>query len=77
MTADEKQRAAQALLNMPLFINLWDELEASAINRCINAKPEDHETRSAMAAEARAIRNFRSQIKSLAQSATEGKKAPA
>ena len=77
MTDEERKRAAQAIINMPLFNMLWDDLEASAINRCINAKPEDHETRSVMAAEARAIRNFRSQIKSLAQSADEGKKAPA
>lgn len=77
MTPDEKQRAAQAIISAPLFNMLWDDLEASAINRCINAKPEDHETRSVMAAEARAIRNFRDRIKSLAQSTVEGKKAPA
>lgn len=77
MTPDERQRAAQALLSMPLFIQLWDELEMSAINRCIAAKPEDDETRRVMASEARVIRLFRDKIKALSQSSVEGKKAPA
>jgi hypothetical protein len=77
MTPDEKRRAAQTLIDMPLFNALWDELERSAIDRCISAKPEDDETRRVMASEARVIRLFRSQIMSLAQSKAEGKKAPA
>lgn len=77
MTDEERRRIAQALLDMPLFNQLWDELETSAIDRCIHAKPNDDETRRVMAAEARVIRLFRDRIRSLAQSAVEGKKAPA
>jgi hypothetical protein len=77
MTDEERKRAAQALLDMPLFNQLWDELETAAVDRCINAKPNDDETRRVMASEARVIRLFRDRIRSLAQSAVEGKKAPA
>lgn len=77
MTDDDRQRAAQTLLEIPLFNQLWDELETQAVNRCINAKPDDDESRRVFASEARAIRNFRDKIKSLAQSAVEGRKAPA
>ncbi|MNY83284.1 hypothetical protein D3C86_2259520 [compost metagenome] len=56
-----------------------DDLEAAAINGCINAPVTDDETRSAYAAEARAIRKFRSKLKFLVeeQATADGKGAPA
>ncbi|ODR92444.1 hypothetical protein [Sinorhizobium alkalisoli] len=78
MRSDEKSAAARALLDNPLFERLMDELEAAAINGCVNAKLTDHETRAAFAAEARAIRNFRSKLKFLTEQAkVEGTGAPA
>lgn len=77
MTDDEKQRAAQALLDMPIFHQLWDELERQATSACIFAPPTDHEARQAHAAEARAIIAFRNMLKSRAQASTSGRKAPA
>lgn len=78
MHLDEKAAAARALLDDPLFERLMDELEAAAINGCVNAKLTDHETRAAFAAEARAIRNLRGKLKFLAeQPKGEGTDAPA
>jgi len=78
MHSDERTAAARALLDDPLFERLMDDLEATAVNGCINAKLTDHESRAAFAAEARAIRNFRGKLKFLAEQAkTEGIGAPA
>lgn len=76
----DKERVAQAtdLLNTPLFHELWDEMEQWAINGCIHAKAIDHETRAAFAAEARAIRNFRSKLNVIVDEAKVTRKgAPA
>lgn len=78
MTDEERARAAQILLDMPLFHALWDDMETAAINRCLNCKVEDHEARLAHAIEARAIRNFRTMLKITADQANGGgNKAPA
>lgn len=78
MNSDERIATARALLDNPLFERLMDELEAAAINGCINAKLIDHETRAAFAAEARAIRNLRGKLKFLIEKAKpEGTGAPA
>ena len=79
MKQDEKRAAARALLDNPLFHTVMDDLEAAAINGCINAPVTDDETRAAYAAEARAIRKFRSKLKFLAeeQANADGKGAPA
>ncbi|MBM3091604.1 hypothetical protein GFB56_12335 [Ensifer sp. T173] len=79
MKPAEKQAAARAMLDNPLFHLIMDDLEASAINGCINAPVTDDETRGAFAAEARAIRKFRSKLKFLAeeQATADGKGAPA
>jgi Mg-chelatase subunit ChlI len=69
---DERTAAARALLDNPLFERLMDELEAAAINGCVNAKLTDHETRAAFAAEARAIRNFRGKLRFLREQARAG-----
>lgn len=77
MIEDEHRRAAQTILAVPLFNELWDELEKAAINATINADYTDHEKRQAMAAEVRAIRRVRSRLASLAEQAPVSRKAPA
>ncbi|OCP36743.1 hypothetical protein [Ensifer sp. LC163] len=79
MKPDEKRAAARAMLDNPLFHLVMDDLEASAINGCIAAPLKDDEARAAYAAEARAVRNFRSKLKFLAegQANADGKDAPA
>ncbi|BEV44774.1 hypothetical protein [Afipia carboxidovorans] len=78
MTDDDRKRAAQTVLEVPFFIQLWDELEQAAINGCIYAKNTDHETRQAYAAEVRAIRSVRQRLESAASGqSSAGRKAPA
>ncbi|MBX5206697.1 hypothetical protein [Rhizobium sp. NZLR11] len=78
MTPAEKTAQARSLLDTPLFHALWDEMEAAAINACIYADPKDDEKRGAYAAEARAIRNFRSKLNALVSEAnTQRNGAPA
>lgn len=77
MTNDERRRAAQTILAVPLFNELWDEIEQAAINATINADYADHEKRQAMAAEVRAIRKVRSRLASLAEQAPVSRNAPA
>ncbi|MBO0125116.1 hypothetical protein [Agrobacterium sp. OT33] len=78
MTDEQKAAAARSLNDNPLFHLLMDEIEATAINGCVNAKVTDHETRAGYAAEARAIRNLRSKLNHLAEEAKAGaNRAPA
>lgn len=78
MTDDDRRRAAQTILEIPYFHQLWDELEQAAINATINAKMNDDETRRNAAAEARAIRNVRSRLRAIAEEKeTKSRRAPA
>lgn len=77
MTDEERRHAAQAILEFPLFVQLWDELEQVAINACLLAKYDDHEGRQAHAAEARAIRRVRQRLEALAGQSDAGRRAPA
>jgi len=78
MTDEDRKRAAQAVLEIPFFAQLWDELEQAAINACIFAKHDDHEARQAHAAEARAIIRIRQRLESVAQGQSDvGRRAPA
>lgn len=80
MTNEDQRRAAEAILSIPFFNKLWDDLEQSAINACIFAKHDDHEARQAFAAEARAIKSIRSRLESISkegQSEPVSRKAPA
>jgi hypothetical protein len=78
MTDAEKVAQARALLDVPLFHVLWDEMEKAAVDACIFADPKDDEKRHAYAAEARAIRNFRSKLNALVSEANHTRKgAPA
>lgn len=74
-----RRRAAEArqMLDIPLFNELWDEIEKSAVNACIGAAPTDHETRSAYAAEVRAIRKFRSKLNFIFEEAKAANNRPA
>jgi hypothetical protein len=66
MTDEERKRAAEAVLSIPFFTNLINELESAAVNACIFAPINDDETRRNQAAEARAIKRIRSRIESIA-----------
>lgn len=72
MRDEEKSAAARALLDNPLFHLLMDDIEATAINGCVNAKTTDHEARAAYAAEIRAIRNLRNKLNHLTEEAKAG-----
>lgn len=69
--------AVRSMVEIPYFNELWDDLERAAVNSCINAAPTDHETRAAYAAEARAIRKFRSRLNSVIGEAKAANNAPA
>ena len=75
----ERASAAQAVLAIPLFNELFDELETTEVNMAVNAQVHDHEARQGHLAAVRAIRNLRSRIGALANEGqpSGGKKAPA
>jgi hypothetical protein len=78
MTDEDRRHAAQAVLEIPFFTHLWSELEQAAVNACIFADNTDHETRQAFAAEARAIKQVRQRLESIANGQSgAGRKAPA
>jgi len=78
MTDDDRRRAAQAVLEHPILMELLNEFEQSAINATLNSKSTDHEGRLAHATEARTIRNLLSRIRSIAgQTETVSRRAPA
>lgn len=86
MTEEERQArellsrkayAVETMFQIPYFTELWDEFERVAINTCINADPLDHETRAAYAAEARAIRKFRSKLNRVLVEAKAVRSVPA
>lgn len=78
MREEDRIAYARDLASNPLFISIMDDIEATAINGCVNAKTTDHETRAAYAAEVRAIRNLRSRLNHLTEEAkVSAKGAPA
>lgn len=77
MNAEAKAKLAEQLLQNPLFDEVMDYLERNAIEACINAELTDNETRAAAAAEARAIRNFRSACVSKLHNIRQMKSVPA
>ncbi len=75
---DARASYADSILSNPLFHELFDALEKSAIDPCVNAAMTDHDTRAAAAAEVRAIRSFRSSLSAALADNTRAKKgAPA
>jgi hypothetical protein len=79
MTDQERAHAAQAIIAIPLYSELMDELEQQAVNAAVYAQSTDHEARQAHCATVRAIRDLRSRIEVLAKAdqSTGRKKAPA
>lgn len=78
MKPEDRAAAARAILDVPYFDDIVNELEWAAINGCIHAGLTDDAGRAAYAAEARAIRNFRAKLKFLTEQAkADGKGAPA
>ncbi len=74
----ERTSAAQAILAIPLFNELMDDLEAVEMNSAVAANYSDHEARQGHIAAVRAIRNLRSRIGALAnEGQPSGRKAPA
>ncbi|WP_337267502.1 hypothetical protein [Oryzifoliimicrobium ureilyticus] len=72
MRQEEKLAGARLLLDSAVAGLLLDEMEAAAINQCIQARPEDDATRAAFAAEARAIRTFRRKLALMAEDVAQG-----
>jgi hypothetical protein len=75
----ERTSAAQAILAIPLFDELMDELETYEINCAVAAPYENHEARQGHMAALKAIRNLRLRIGAIANEGqpSGGKKAPA
>lgn len=69
MRPEERAAFARAMIENPLFTQIMNDMEKHAVDHCVMAKPEDHETRAAMAAEVRAIRKFRQKITSAIEEA--------
>lgn len=79
MALSDRSSAAQAILAIPLYHELMNDLEREAIDACVEAKYDNHEARQAYAAEVRAIRNLRAKIAAISQEgqAKPVRKAPA
>jgi len=75
----ERTGAAQAILGIPLFNELMDELEAVEMNSAVAAPYDNHEARQGHLAAVRAIRNLRARIGAIANEGqpSGGKRAPA
>jgi hypothetical protein len=75
----DRARAAQAILAIPLFNEILNELETAEINQAVNTKYPDHEARFGHLAKVRAIRDLRARIEAISQEgqSTARKQAPA
>lgn len=67
MTPTDRARAAQAALEIPLFLDVMNEIEQAAVNACLNAKYNDHESRQHHALEAMAVRKLRSKLEAISK----------
>jgi hypothetical protein len=77
MTPEARKSLAEQLNTNPLLPIILDEVEKTAIERCINAPATDHETRAAFAAEARGVRAFRRNLEASLRDTQPRKDAPA
>lgn len=57
---------AKEWLADPVFLQLWADMEAAAVNRAVYAKPTENEKRDEALAEIRVIRALQSTLKALA-----------
>ena len=62
---------AQSLLENPLLQSLFSEMEASAFEDCVDARPDDDERRRIAMQKVQAIRDLRAQLKTLAEGKTK------
>ena len=78
MTNEQRIARARTLIDDELFNALMDELEASAIDTAIYAKPAEHDARAAALSKAKAIRDLRAELASIVRNANpQTKVAPA
>lgn len=79
MTPEEKRLAADAVLNVPFFRQLLDDMERQAVDACVSTKNSDHENRLAYAIEVRMIRKIRRELEALSKDGNTGggRSAPA
>ena len=54
--------AARMILEHPVVMEIFSDMEAEALNAAVNAKITDEETPAAFLAEVRAIRKFKSNL---------------
>jgi hypothetical protein len=66
MTPEQRTYHARELRDNPVLAEIIARIEAEAIDVMTFAKPPDHDTRQAAAAELRAIRNFRDAVRTMA-----------
>lgn len=69
MRPEDRIAAARAIMDIPFFTVLMDEMEMTAVNQCVNADPKDDGTRAAYAGEVRAIRSLRRKLAFLVEEA--------
>lgn len=67
MIISDRARAAQAALEIPMFLDILTDLEQAAVNACLSAKYDDHEARQHHALDAMAVRKLRSKLEAIAR----------
>lgn len=79
MSPEERRFAADAVLNIPFFRELLDQMEQQAVDACVSTKNSDHENRLAYAIEVRMIRKIRRELVALSKDGDTGggRSAPA
>ena len=74
--SSEHRGEAEYLLNSELLKEVFADLEASAIERAINAKASDDELRRTSTQEVRAIRAVQGQLRLFLNDKTKAKRSP-
>lgn len=78
MDRSERAALAQSIFGNPLFEEIMDEMEAGEVDQAVHAPYNDHEKRQAHLVAVKAIRDLRTQIRTLAEGQLNvGRKAPA
>lgn len=73
-----RARAAQAALEIPLFLDILNDMEKAAVNACLSAPYNDHEKRQHHALAAVAVRDLRSKLEAISREGqSTSKSAPA
>ena len=61
--SEQEINAARMVLDHPVVIEVLNDMEKTALDNAVNAKPTDIETVAAQLAEVRAIRKFRNKLR--------------